>query len=98
MAAAGPAAGPSTSKKVLDLNLYSDLNQNQEVSLTFTYFSSQQMHQCEQRRAVDLKFKCTHFIYYECEVITTIHNFSLFVTGAYIYGFVLVCAIKIKLQ
>lgn len=59
MAAAGPAAGPSTSKKVLDLNLYSDLNQNQEVSLTFSYFSLQQMHQCEQRRAVDLKFKCT---------------------------------------
>lgn len=40
------------------------------------------------------------FIYYECEVITTIHSFSLIVTGAYIYiyGFVLVCAIKIKLQ
>lgn len=35
MAAAGTAAGPSTSKKVLDLDIYSDLKQNDEVSLTF---------------------------------------------------------------
>lgn len=32
MAAAGTAAGPSTSKKVLDLDVYSDLKQNDEVS------------------------------------------------------------------
>lgn len=33
--AAGTSAGPSTSKEVLDLDIYSDLNQNDDVSLTF---------------------------------------------------------------
>lgn len=33
--AAGTSAGPSTSKEELDLDIYSDLKQNDEVSLTF---------------------------------------------------------------
>lgn len=92
MAAAGRAAGPSTSKTDL-IDLYGDLNHTDEVSLRFTVFrtaadaSMRALHWCvrDVKFSAPFEFKCTFLI---CELIRYSDFQSLFEWGP-IDGFVL---------